>query len=86
MKIGDVSRPRRFANPARLRWYALHRSIRFASRMMKAEQTTASSDIQTLQAQPQIAKCQNNLDEKMNMEFCLFCDCCCEETPLSSPL
>lgn len=33
MKIGDVSRPRRFADPARQRWYAYHRSVRFASRM-----------------------------------------------------
>jgi hypothetical protein len=35
MRIGDVSRARRFANPARLRWYAFHRSVRFALRMMK---------------------------------------------------
>ena len=86
MRIGDVSRPRRFANPARLRWYALHRSIRFASRMMRAEQTATSSDIQAVQALQQIAKCQKNLDQKMNIEFCLFCDYCCEETPLPSPL
>ncbi|MBV9125259.1 MAG: hypothetical protein JO112_18030 [Planctomycetes bacterium] len=33
MKIGDVSRGRRFADPARLRWYAYHRSVRFALRM-----------------------------------------------------
>ena len=33
MKIGDVSRPRRFADPARLRWYAYHRAVRFARRM-----------------------------------------------------
>lgn len=33
MKIGDVSRPRRFADPARLRWYAHHRAVRFAFRM-----------------------------------------------------
>jgi hypothetical protein len=36
MRIGDVSRARRFANPARLRWYAFHRSVRFALRMMKS--------------------------------------------------
>ena len=36
MIIGDVSRARRFANPARLRWYAFHRSVRFALRMMKS--------------------------------------------------
>jgi len=33
MKIGDVSRPRRFADPARQRWYAYHRAVRFARRM-----------------------------------------------------
>jgi hypothetical protein len=33
MKIGDVSRQRRFADPARQRWYAHHRAIRFAARM-----------------------------------------------------
>jgi len=37
MRIGDVSRARRFANPARIRWYAFHRSVRFALRMMKRE-------------------------------------------------
>jgi hypothetical protein len=33
MKIGDVSRNRRFADPARQRWYAQHRAVRFAIRM-----------------------------------------------------
>jgi hypothetical protein len=33
MRIGDVSRPRRFADPIRLRWYAKHRAVRFARRM-----------------------------------------------------
>ncbi len=33
MRIGDVSRPRRFADPVRLRWYAQHRAVRFARRM-----------------------------------------------------
>jgi hypothetical protein len=36
MKIGDVSRPRRFADPARQRWYAYHRAVRFALRMQRA--------------------------------------------------
>jgi hypothetical protein len=36
MKIGDVSRPRRFADPIRLRWYAYHRAVRFALRMRQA--------------------------------------------------
>lgn len=36
MRIGDVSRPRRFADPARLRWYAHHRAVRFARRMGRA--------------------------------------------------
>ena len=45
MKIGDVSRPRRFANPARLRWYAFHRSVRFALRMMKAEKTSSCPEV-----------------------------------------
>jgi hypothetical protein len=34
MKIGDVSRQRRFADPVRQNWYALHRAVRFANRMM----------------------------------------------------
>ncbi|HEV2949142.1 MAG TPA: hypothetical protein VGX70_17335 [Gemmataceae bacterium] len=42
MRIGDVSRARRFANPARLRWYAFHRSVRFAMRMMKSCEETAT--------------------------------------------
>jgi hypothetical protein len=33
MRVGDVSRPRRLASPARLRWYAHHRAVRFARRM-----------------------------------------------------
>jgi hypothetical protein len=33
MKIGDVSRPRRLADPARRRWYARYRALRFARRM-----------------------------------------------------
>jgi len=41
MRIGDVSRARRFANPARQRWYAFHRSVRFAMRMMKPGEETA---------------------------------------------
>ena len=43
MRIGDVSRARRFANPARLRWYAFHRSVRFAMRMMKSCEGTATT-------------------------------------------
>ena len=35
MKIGDVSRPRRWADPARQRWYAQHRAVRFARRMRR---------------------------------------------------
>ena len=41
MRIGDVSRARRFANPARLRWYAFHRSVRFALRMLRPKELTA---------------------------------------------
>src|SRR5262249_25364243 len=37
MKIGDVSRARRFADPVRLRWYAYHRALRFALRMRQRE-------------------------------------------------
>jgi hypothetical protein len=36
MRIGDVSRRRRLADPARMRWYAYHRSVRFSRRMMQA--------------------------------------------------
>jgi hypothetical protein len=35
MKIGDVSRRRRFADPARQRWYAQYRCLRFSRRMMQ---------------------------------------------------
>jgi hypothetical protein len=43
MRIGDVSRPRRFANAARQRWYAYHRSVRFALRMLRCESTAAET-------------------------------------------
>ena len=33
MKVGDVSRQRRLTDPARRRWYAHHRCVRFARRM-----------------------------------------------------
>ena len=46
MRVGDVSRARRFANPARLRWYAFHRSVRFALRMMKAEESASPAVLQ----------------------------------------
>ena len=49
MRIGDVSRPRRFANPARLRWYAFHRSVRFALRMMKGEEPSSPFEVVPLQ-------------------------------------
>ncbi len=49
MKIGDVSRSRRFANPARLRWYAFHRSVRFALRMMKGEESPSPFEVVHLQ-------------------------------------
>jgi hypothetical protein len=34
MKTGDVSRRRRLADPARMRWYAHHRCVRFSRRML----------------------------------------------------
>ena len=34
MKIGDVSRRRRLSDPVRMRWYAYHRAVRFARRML----------------------------------------------------
>jgi hypothetical protein len=37
MRIGDVSRSRRFADPVRQRWYAHHRARRFAERMRRGE-------------------------------------------------
>lgn len=37
MRVGDVSRSRRFADPARQRWYAFHRAVRFAVRMRQAQ-------------------------------------------------
>jgi hypothetical protein len=37
MKIGDVSRRRRFADPVRMRWYAYHRAVRFSRRMLRQE-------------------------------------------------
>jgi hypothetical protein len=46
MKIGDVSRARRFSDPARRRWYAHHRAIRFARRMCsRAADASASSEV-----------------------------------------
>ncbi len=44
MRIGDVSRARRFSNPARIRWYAFHRSVRFALRMLKPGLQTPATD------------------------------------------
>jgi hypothetical protein len=35
MRIGDVSRRRRLSDPARMRWYAHHRSVRFSRRMLQ---------------------------------------------------
>jgi hypothetical protein len=55
MKIGDVSRSRRFADPARLRWYAFHRSVRFARRMMQSETRIHLYRILTLESRPGIA-------------------------------
>jgi hypothetical protein len=64
MRIGDVSRARRFANPARLRWYAFHRSVRFAMRMMKScEETAAVAPA----AQPPYLDCSFALEEEMNL-------------------
>jgi hypothetical protein len=37
MRIGDVSRQRRFADPARQRWYAYYRAVRFALRMWRPD-------------------------------------------------
>jgi hypothetical protein len=34
IKVGDVSRRRRLADPARQRWYAHYRAVRFARRML----------------------------------------------------
>jgi hypothetical protein len=72
MKIGDVSRPRRFANPARLRWYAFHRSVRFALRMMKAEEATAQCEARPLHVVPRppdmIRMGQANFDPIMETE------------------
>ena len=37
MKTGDVSRRRRFADPARMRWYAHYRAVRFSRRLTACE-------------------------------------------------
>lgn len=42
MRIGDVSRHRRFADPARRQWYAYHRAVRFAMRMIGQDATPAA--------------------------------------------
>lgn len=52
MKIGDVSRRRRFADPARQRWYAHYRCLRFSRRMMRglpvpAAEPTRSAALRT---------------------------------------
>jgi hypothetical protein len=38
MKTGDVSRRRRLADPARMRWYAHYRAVRFSRRMLRSGQ------------------------------------------------
>ena len=43
MKIGDVSRRRRLSDPARMRWYAHYRAVRFSRRMMLASVVVAVS-------------------------------------------
>ena len=45
MKTGDVSRQRRLADPARQRWYARHRCVRFARRMNAPRGQTRSSNL-----------------------------------------
>jgi hypothetical protein len=42
MRIGDVSRHRRWSDPARRRWYAHHRAVRFARRMRPAAPATVA--------------------------------------------
>src|SRR5262249_37215465 len=42
MKVGDVSRRRRLADPVRLRWYAKYRALRFARRMLRAQLEAAT--------------------------------------------
>jgi hypothetical protein len=37
MRIGDVSRRRRFSDPVRMRWYAHHRCVRFSRRLMQVQ-------------------------------------------------
>jgi hypothetical protein len=37
MKTGDVSRRRRLADPARMRWYAHHRTVRFSRRCLRVQ-------------------------------------------------
>ena len=37
MKVGDVSRRRRFADPVRMRWYAHYRAVRFSRRCLCME-------------------------------------------------
>lgn len=44
MRVGDVSRGRRFSDPARLRWYACYRTLRFAMRMHGLD-TTVRPDL-----------------------------------------
>jgi hypothetical protein len=45
MRIGDVSRRRRLADPARMRWYAHYRSVRFSRRMMQAAVLAAARPV-----------------------------------------
>jgi hypothetical protein len=45
MRIGDVSRARRLSDPARRRWYANHRAIRFARRICgRAARVSTATD------------------------------------------
>jgi hypothetical protein len=45
MKLGDVSRRRRLADPARMRWYAYHRCVRFSRRMLAGQVPAVSSTV-----------------------------------------
>ena len=54
MKVGDVSRRRRLADPVRLRWYARHRALRFSRRLFGAGKDWECQSIDRPSDRPQV--------------------------------
>ncbi len=55
MKVGDVSRRRRLADPARQAWYAYRRSVRFALRMRQLPHPETPEPLAYMRRHPPVA-------------------------------